>query len=126
VFPTGGSAGLPTSTSDKFSGRILYYGIGPSFDLYSSSRVRFSPVVELVGWRVLSGFQTGNPVSGTGSAAPFSKANDVSPNIVNIKVGARITMMEMASLYIGYGHHLTDATWYDDIVRVEYRVGFGR
>lgn len=33
VFPTGGSAGIPASSSDKFSGSVLYYGIGPSFDL---------------------------------------------------------------------------------------------
>jgi hypothetical protein len=29
-----------------------------------------------------------------------------------------------SSIYVGYGHALTDATWYDDIVRLEYRVGF--
>ena len=126
VFPTDGSSGLPTSGSDKFSGRVLYYGVGPSFDVYSSSRVRFSPVVELVGWRVLSGFQTGNPALTTGPDAGFGDASKVSPNIVNIKVGARVTMMDTASIYVGYGHHLTDAAWYDDIFRIEYRVGFGR
>ncbi len=94
--------------------------------MYSSSRVRFSPVVELVGWRVLSGFQTGNPAGGSGPSAPFADASKASPNIVNIKIGARLTMMEMASIYVGFGHHLTDATWYDDIFRIEYRVGFGR
>ena len=126
VLPTGGSAGLPTSSPDKFSGQVLYYGIGPSFDVYSSSTVRFAPVVELVGWRVLSGFQTGNPDLLTGPDTGFAKAKDVAPNIVNIKVGARLIMRDAASIYVGYGKHLTDAAWYDDIFRIEYRVGFGR
>ncbi|OFW18722.1 MAG: hypothetical protein A3H97_17830 [Acidobacteria bacterium RIFCSPLOWO2_02_FULL_65_29] len=126
VFPAGGSAGLPTAGSDKFAGRVLYYGIGPSFDVYSSDTVRFSPVIELVGWRLMSGFQTGNPAETSGPAAGFAEAKDVSPNIVNIKIGARVVIGDMASIYVGYGHHLTDATWYDDIFRIEYRVGVGR
>lgn len=126
IFAAGGSAGLPTSSDDKFAGNILYYGIGPSFDVYTSDRVTFSPVVELVGWRLLSGFQTGNPGGGTGPALAFSDVTEVSPNIVNIKIGARVVIGDMASIYFGYGKALTDATWYDDIVRFEYRVGFGR
>lgn len=128
VFPTDGSAGLPTAGSDKFSGRVLYYGVGPSFDLYSSNSVRFAPVIELVGWRVLSGFQTGNPSPGiSGPNTAFADASKVSANIVNLKIGARVTMMrDKSSIYFGYGKHLTDASWYDDIFRVEYRVGLGR
>jgi hypothetical protein len=126
VIPLGGSAGLPTAGSDKFSGTVLYYGIGPSFDVYSTPRMRLSPVVELVGWRVLGGFQTGNPALASGPDAGFAEASDAAPNIVNIKIGARLTMRDMASIYIGYGRHLTDATWYDDIFRVEYRVSLGK
>lgn len=126
VFPTGGSPGIPTTSPDKFSGSILYYGIGPSFDVYSSDRVRFAPVIELVGWRVMSGFQTGDPAVTSGPATGFAQASEVSPNIVNLKVGARVVIGNMASIYVGYGHHLTEATWYDDIFRIEYRVGVGR
>jgi len=110
-LPFGGSAGVPTSGSDKFSGNVLFYGIGPSVEVYRGNGVRFAPIVELVGWRVLSGFQ--------------SVAEDATgTNIFNIKIGARTTLDSGHSFYIGYGHALTDAAWYKDIVRFEYRYSF--
>ena len=112
VFPTDGSAGVPTSSPDKFSGKVLYYGFGPSFEVYRNGQTAFAPVVELVGWHVLNGFQT----------ADVSSAKGI--NIVNLKIGGRVLFGGNSSIYIGYGHALTDATWYDDIVRLEYRVGF--
>ena len=111
--PIGGSAGVPVTSSDKFAGDVLFYGIGPSYELYRSYNEDWTitPVVELVGWRVLNGFATGDgDASGT--------------NIVNLKGGARIGWRDEASLYIGYGRALTEATWYDNILRVEYRVTF--
>jgi hypothetical protein len=112
IVPTDGSAGLPTAGPDKFSGSVFYYGIGPSFELYSGDQLRFAPVVELVGWRVLSGFQTEN----------FADASGI--NIVNLKFGGRVTVRDQNSIYVGYGHVLTDAAWYDDILRMEYRFSF--
>jgi len=110
-IPFGGSAGVPTSLDGKFSGSVLSYGIGSGFDLYRRGDVQFGPVVELVGWHVLSGFQT----------AATSDADGT--NIVNVKIGVRVSVAGKHSVYFGYGHHLTDATWYDDIVRFEYRLG---
>jgi hypothetical protein len=110
-LPAGGAAGLPTATEDKFAGNVLFYGIGPSFELYRTDRVRFAPVVELVGWRVLSGFAT-----------PTGEASGT--NIVNLKLGARTTWDARSSFYIGWGHALSTASWYDDIVRFEYRYAF--
>lgn len=108
--PIGGSAGVPTTSSDKFAGDVLYYGIGPSYELYRSDNdITFAPVVELVGWRVLSGRQTGGTGDPTGT------------NIVNLKLGARIGWSEEDSFYIGYGRALTSASWYDSILRLEYR-----
>lgn len=119
VFPIGGSPGLPTASDDKFAGRVLYYGVGPSFDIYSSDTMRVAPVIELVGWRVLSGFRT------VCDGAPcFLKANDPSGNIVNLKVGARIVAKGANSIYFGYGRHLTDEVWYEDIFRFEFRRSF--
>jgi hypothetical protein len=110
VFPTGGSKGIG-SGDEKFSGNVLYYGIGPSIDLIATDHVRFSPVVELVGWRVLGGFVTNGfaPADGT--------------NIVNLKIGARTTI-KRGSFYAGFGWGLTDAVWYDKLFRLEYRAGF--
>jgi hypothetical protein len=112
--PTGGSAGVPTSNSDKFSGDVFFYGVGPSYDVYRNDRVRFAPVVELVGWHVLNGFQT--VTTGPPDASGI--------NIVNLKVGGRATFRDGSSIYAGYGHALTKADWYKDIVRLEYRRSF--
>ncbi len=118
-IPAGGNAGVPTASSDKMSGSVLFYGIGPSFELYNSGRVRFAPVVELVGWRVLNGFQTqvGGPLLGAAAEAGGT-------NIVNLKIGARTSLNTRSSFYVGYGWALTDATWYEKVIRVEYRYSF--
>ena len=55
--PLNGSKG-PFPGNGKFTGDVVYYGIGPSFDVVRTDRVRFSPVVELVGWHVVKGFET--------------------------------------------------------------------
>ena len=113
--PFDGSAGV--DSPEKFSANIIFYGIGPSVTLVDTGSVQFAPVAELVGWRIIDGFQTGCQLDGT----CVFEADD---NIVNLKVGARTTFAGRNSLYVGYGFPLTDAAWYDDIIRVEYRVGF--
>jgi len=108
--PTGGSIAGATS----YSGDVLFYGIGPSYELVNTGHLTFAPVIELVGWHVLGGLQqaagTLGPADGT--------------NIVNLKFGARTTIDKRSSIYVGYGRALTDASWYDDIVRLEYRYSF--
>lgn len=112
VHPLDGSAGIPTNGPDKFAGTVIIYGAGASVELAPDSRVRFAPVVELFGWHVVDGFQT----STLGPAD--------STDILNLKIGARLGIGDRGSIYVGYGRALTDATWYHDIVRVEYRYGF--
>jgi hypothetical protein len=112
VLPIDGSAGLPTSSDDSFAGNVLTYGAGLSVDLAPGSRFSVAPVVELFGWHVLSGFQT----------ATLGPADGI--DILNLKLGARILAGERGSVYVGYGRALTDANWYHDIVRLEYRFGF--
>jgi hypothetical protein len=119
VFAVGGSAGLPASSPEKFSGNVLYYGIGPSFDVYSTSALRVAPVVELVGWSVLGGFRTT-----CGDEACFLEANDPGGNIVNLKFGGRFVMQERSSIYVGFGKALTGEKWYDKIFRLEFRRSF--
>jgi outer membrane putative beta-barrel porin/alpha-amylase len=111
TFPTDGSAGVPTSSPDKFAGKVIHYGIGPSFDVYSNGRTRVAPVVELFGWHVIDGYST------------FESAPVDGANIVNIKIGGRIAAGPN-SVYIGWGKALTDTTWYDNLIRFEYRYGF--
>lgn len=111
-IPFGGSNGVPTNVDGKFSGSVLSYGIGPSIDVYSSENVSVAPVVELVGWRVLSGYQTASSADASGT------------NIVNLKFGARASWGNGSSIYGGYGRALTDADWYNDLFRFEYRLSF--
>jgi hypothetical protein len=121
--PIGGSAGVPqmgsTATSEGFAGDIFIYGIGASYKLYSRNRVAIAPVLELVGWDVLSGFET----------LPEGPVNEIAEevsgtSIVNMKFGVRTNIGPHNSFYIGYGHALTHATWYQQIVRAEYRYSF--
>jgi hypothetical protein len=112
--PIGGDAGVPITGSEGFAGDIFTYGIGPSYQLYRGERVRFTPVMELFGWRVLGGFQTEKPgVSEVGGT-----------NVVNLKIGARTSIGNHNSFYAGFGQALTHSLWYKHIVRLEYRYTF--
>jgi hypothetical protein len=113
-LPIGGSSGRGTGFSQGFAGNLFFYGIGPSYKLINGERFRLAPVIELVGWNVTGGLQTG---TGTPSSASGI-------NIVNLKIGARMGFGGHSSLYVGYGKALTSADWYDQIVRVEYRYSF--
>ena len=109
--PIGGSDGVPITVSESFAGNVFFYGIGPAFEVYRGPHVRFAPVVELVGWRVLGGFRS----------IGVDASDD---NIVNLKFGARLSWEGGGSIYAGWGRALTDQRWYRDIFRVEYRHGF--
>ncbi len=108
--PTNGAAGLPTNSPQSFAGDILIYGLGSGYDVVSTESYRVTPVLEFVGWSVLSGFVT-----------PGGAANTT---IVNLKIGVRTTIHDHNSIYIGYGHALTNVTWYENLLRLEYRYVF--
>ena len=113
-FPLGGSAPVPTAADGKFAGNVLFYGIGPSFEVYRGRGFSVSPVIEFAAWHVLSGLAT----------IPNVDPDASGTNIVNLKFGARIGWKDDSSFYVGYGKALTDAKWYSDIVRLEYRYSF--
>jgi hypothetical protein len=110
-LPIGGADPVPTAADGHFAGRLFYYGIGPSFTVYETTRTRLAPVVELVGWHIQDGNQTADDSDAGGT------------NIFNLKIGARF-VVDRGSFYAGWGHALTDAAWYTDIFRVEYRFSF--
>jgi Putative MetA-pathway of phenol degradation len=113
------AAGRPNSQS--FAGDVFFYGVGPSYVLYRGEDVSIAPVVELVGWKILGGFWT-NGMTATDAFQEAVSADGL--NILNLKVGARTTVGAHGSFYIGYGHQLTHADWYKEIVRAEYRYSF--
>jgi hypothetical protein len=115
VLPIDGSNGIGT-TDDSFAGKVLYYGFGPSVEVYRGDSVRFAPVLELVGWRVIDGLSTAGFLAG----APEIDGM----NVVNLKIGGRFVFGDRSSVYLGYGRGLTDDLWYHDIFRVEFRQGF--
>jgi hypothetical protein len=83
--------------------------------------VQFAPVVELVAWRIFGGKWTNPDLNGMGPGWDTADGS----NIVNLKVGARTTIGNNSSFYVGYGHALTSANvWYEQILRVEYRRTF--
>jgi hypothetical protein len=106
---------IPLSGS-SFAGNVLRYGVGIGCDTHPCPNVRVTPVVEFVGWTVLSGMESAGIAD-----IPVSAAGDT---IVNAKAGVRTTFGERSDFYVGYGRALTGAVWYKDIVRVEYRISF--
>ena len=104
-----------------FAGDVVRYGAGPSYALYKSDKVQFTPVIELVIWRVFGG-EWNDPTTPAGQSTISSADGN---NIINLKFGARTTLGKNTSFYVGYGHTLTSANfWYQQIVRVEYRRSF--
>jgi hypothetical protein len=104
-------------TDDSFAGNIVRYGIGVHYDVYQTCNLQIVPVVELVGWTVLSGRETVLQPSGAGLVQ--DAAGDT---IVNVKIGCRFKMQEWGDLYVGYGRPLTGDRWYESTYRVEFRL----
>jgi hypothetical protein len=109
--------------SQGFAGDVFFYGVGPSYVLYRSEHVQIAPVIELVGWRVLGGLET-ICLPGSLDCSNQEGVSADGTNILNLKVGARAMVGDHSSFYIGYGHQLTHAFWYKEIVRAEYRYTF--
>lgn len=99
----------------RYSGNVLRYGVGLGYDLPQNLTHRITPVVEIVGWSVLDGYEL------NGNALTIESARST---IVNLKAGARVAFDEHNSVYAGYGTALTGDRWYRDIVRLEYRYDF--
>jgi hypothetical protein len=108
---------IPIGGTD-FAGDLFRYGVGLSYDLPPARPLHLAPVAELVGWTVLSGKES--VVSPAGVATVDSAAGDT---IVNLKLGMRVKGCGW-DLYAGYGWPLTGDRWYDDIVRLEFRLWF--
>jgi hypothetical protein len=106
---------VPIGGTD-FEGNVLRYGVGLGYTVYQTCSLRITPVVEMVGWTVLSGKEAAFPDNVVTDAA--------GDTIVNAKVGLRLGLGERSSIYVGYGRALTGAVWYKDIIRAEYYLFF--
>ena len=101
---------------NEFAGNVLMYGAGVSFNAYDAGGFKVVPIAEILGWSVLGGKQFSLQQNPT-----IRSADGVT--IVNAKIGVRFEG-ERNDLYIGYGQALTNEVWYENILRVEYRIKF--
>jgi hypothetical protein len=103
----------------ELAGDVLRYGLGLSYDLCRTEHMTFRPVVEFVGWTVLSGKET--VTTPAGDLVLKDAAGD---DILNVKLGMRTFLGDRLDFYAGYGRALTGTRWYEDIIRVELRWSF--
>jgi hypothetical protein len=107
---------VPIGGTD-FAGDIVRYGSGFGYQIYGSERFRIWPVVEFVGWTVLSGKEA--QPGPDGATVVRSAAGDT---IVNAKFGLRTRVRNFGDFYTGYGRALTDQRWYANTFRLEFRL----
>jgi len=105
--------------SEGFAGDVLRYGLGASYRLNDCACRPLSAVVEFVGWTVLNG---GTAITTSPTSTLFTDATG--DTIVNAKLGLRYQLNCSDSIYAGYGRALTEETWYEDVLRVEFRRAF--
>lgn len=105
---------IPINGTD-FAGNVIRYGVGLGYEVVHSDALRMMPIVEFVGWTVLGGKEL------TETGVTLDASGDT---IINSKIGVRTYFGHGSDLYVGWGHALTGARWYEDILRVEYRYVF--
>jgi hypothetical protein len=105
--------------TEGFAGSLVRYGIGFEYQAWKNQDWIVAPVVEFVGWTFLSG-ASGSLLS-TGEVVSNSAAGDT---IINAKLGVRVKLQDVGSVYLGYGHCLTGDSFYRDVLRLEWRLQF--
>jgi hypothetical protein len=122
--PLGERAGLeaelrywvPVGGTD-FAGDIIRYGVGFHYDLPRVGKAQVSPVATVVGWTALGGKESVPHPSG-----PDSVEGVAGQTILSAKLGARLRWGGWSDLFLGYGRPLTGDRWYENTVRVEWRL----
>jgi len=102
-----------------FAGDMVRYGLGLSYGQRSPTDIWLMPVVELVGWTVISG-QSYVPTGPT----TYMIQNAAGSTILNAYAGVRFGLGNQFDFYAGYGRGLTGDQWYRDNIRVEFRFLF--
>jgi hypothetical protein len=103
--------------NNQYNGQVLQYGVGLGLGQRDSNSVWIIPVIEGVGWTVLSGREL---VPGPMPAVISSHGE----SILNVYGGVRFGLGSHMSVYAGYGHALTGTYWYKDVWRLEFRFFF--
>lgn len=107
----------PLGGSD-FSGDLIRYGVGLSYGMKGPG-FWFAPVVEGVGWTVLSG----KTMLATAPDS-FVIQDAAGQTIINAYLGMRFGFGQNLDFYLGYGRSLTGDFWNRDTYRLEMRFSF--
>jgi hypothetical protein len=102
-----------------FAGDILRYGVGVHYDLPRFGNVLVSPVATIVGWTVLGGKESVLQQSGH-----VTIDDAAGQTIVNVKLGVRAQSERFGDVFLGYGRPLTGDRWYENTLRLEWRLPF--
>lgn len=103
---------------NDFSGDLLRYGVGLSYGAKKPG-FWFVPVVEGVGWTVLSG-----KTMLASSADSFVVQDAHGQTIANAYLGMRFGYGKNIDLYLGYGRSFTGDFWNRDTYRFEMRFSY--
>jgi hypothetical protein len=106
---------VPIGGTD-FAGSMVRYGVGFHYDVVRNCDCRLGPVVEFVGWSVLSGKESAAEPSGLVIVRDAG-----GQTIVNAKLGMRLGISDWADVYAGWGRPLTGDRWYENTFRMEMR-----
>jgi hypothetical protein len=104
-------------SDNYYNGQVLTYGLGLAYGQRDPSSIWITPVIEGIGWSVLSGREL---VPGPMPAVMSSRGEF----IFNLYGGIRFGLGNNMSVYAGYGHSLTGDYWYKDVWRLEFRLFF--
>jgi hypothetical protein len=107
---------VPIATSSDVAGNVLRYGLGLSYGQVSQG-FWYKPVVEGVGWTVVSGKTL---VLAAPDAYTIRDADG--QTIVNGYLGLRFGFGSNIDFYTGYGRCFTGNSWARDFVRLEMRL----
>jgi hypothetical protein len=119
-YPIDGSSADGTGKSGDYAGDIIRFGVGYSYDFPFASGLVVAPVLEVVNWHLLDGLAITSP-DGTPDRLVIEEMDN--DNIANIKFGLRWKLRGGQSIYAGYGRAITNDKWYEDVWRLEFRLG---
>ena len=109
---------IPLSSSD-FAGDLFRYGVGLAYGQRNANGVWYTPVLEGIGWTVLSG-----KTMLASSPDSFVVQEARNQTIVNAYLGLRLGYSNNFDMYLGYGRSLTGQFWARDMYRFEVRLSY--
>lgn len=109
---------IPIDGTD-FAGGIFRYGVGLNYWLPLDGALQITPVAEIVGWTVMGGKSSSAVAPGQ-----FLVEDAQGTSIVHSKLGVRTRLTPTADIYAGWGHPLTDDSWYENTYRAELRLSY--